>query len=263
MQYNLLLKCRMNRKLILIANEGDERDYLPGVSIDMKNYHDFFIRPEGGAWNEDKEIHSFIDTSSATFLHDYIMMEIEFQKIEYFMIVFCGHGYVNANNDTVLCMKDRSEVTVSQLKTWVRYTPCTLIADCCRMKDIIDSAQLIEESLFSDSCVHLDGEACKLAYNRCLGLLPSGTFYEAYSTRIGETAGDTDTVGGVYSYNLLKRADEEKQRLLAGRLQNGDNVASLAQVHDEACPEVVKMRTGRQHPCRSENTDRVPFVVIA
>lgn len=76
------------------------------LPIVHSNYHDFFLRPEGGAWIEDKEIHSFIDTSSATFLHDYIMMEIEFQKIEYFMIVFCGHGYVNANNDTALCMKD-------------------------------------------------------------------------------------------------------------------------------------------------------------
>ena len=252
----------MERRLILIANDGGEDDKLPGVSIDMKNYREFFMKPEGGAWSND-EIHPMIDSSSAIALHDYIMMAIDLQNVKYFMIVFCGHGYVNPNNDTVLCMKDGSKVCVSQLKTWLRYTPCTLIADCCREKEEIEMAQLVEESLFSDTTIQLNAESCKRNYNILLGLLPSGSFYDVYSTRIGECAGDTDTVSGVYSYNLLKCADEAKQRLIAGRLQNGDSVESLAQVHDAACPRVAQMRRGRQHPCRNDYVDRVPFVVIA
>ncbi len=253
----------MNRKLILIANEGGEDDKLPGVSIDMKNYHDFFIRPEGGAWGVNTEIQPMMDFSSATVLHDYIMMTGAFNHVDYWLIVFCGHGYVNANEDTVLCMKDGSEVTVPQIKTWIKYTPCTLIADCCREKEEIDIPQILEESLFSDTEMKLNAEACRTLYNRILESLPSGTFYEAYSTSIGECAGDTDTVGGMYSYNLLKSADEIKRHLIEGRLNGGDNLATLGQIHDEATPHVVKMRKERQHPCRSNNTNRIPFVVIA
>lgn len=253
----------MKRRLILIANDGGEEDKLPGVSIDMKNYQEFLARPEGGAWGND-EIQPMIDFSSAIALHDYIMTAIAMQDVKYFLIVFCGHGYVNPNNDTVLCMKDGSEVCVSDLKTWVQYTPCTLIADCCREKETIDNAQeLLRESLFSETAMQLDAESCKRVYNRVLGLLPSGTFYDVYSARIGECAGDTDMLGGVYSYNLLKCADEAKRRLVAGYLQNGDTVGSLAQVHDAASPRVAQMRRGKQHPCRSEYTDRIPFVVIA
>lgn len=253
----------MNRKLILIANDGGEEAHLPGVPIDMENYKEFFKSAEGGAWDEDNEIQKFIDFSSAVALHDYIMMAIDLYQVEYFLIVFCGHGYVNANNDTVLCMSDGSKVTVSEVRTWVRYTPSTLIVDCCREKEEVDDAQLFEEALFSETVMQLDEGKCKENYNRMLGLLPSGTFYEAYSTRIGERAGDTDTLGGVYSYNLLKCAEEKKLQLIADYLNNGESIASLAEVHDDATPEVVKMRKGNQHPCRSDNTDKIPFVVVA
>lgn len=252
----------MNRRLILIANEGGEKNKLPGVAIDMGHYHKFFQRPEGGAWQK-QEIQLMINYSSAIFLHDYIINAIDLQQVNYFLIVFCGHGYVNANDDTVLCMKDGSEVCVSELKTWVRYTPCTLIADCCREKETIDNVQeLIREELFSDTVMQLDENSCRRTYNRILETLPPESFHEVYATKIGECAGDSDTLGGFYSYNLLKSADDEKKRLIAGYLQSGINIASLAQVHDAAYPNVVKTRKGKQHPCKSNNTDRIPFVVI-
>lgn len=218
---------------------------------------------EGGAWDENTEIHPMMDFSSATVLHDYIMMTEDINHVDYWLIVFCGHGYVDTNNDTVLCMKDGSEVNVSQIKTWVKYTPCTLIADCCRDKEEIDVSQLLQESLFSDTEMKLNAAACRTLYNRILESLPSGSFYEAYSTNIGERAGDTDTVGGVYSYNLLKSADETKRHLMEGYLSSGDNLATLGQVHDAAIPQVLQMIKGLQHPCRSDNTKRIPFVVIA
>jgi hypothetical protein len=256
-------KGNINRRLILIANDGGEKNKLPGVAIDMKNYHDFFTRPEGGAWDEDEEIHTMVDFSSASLLHNYIMMMESSKHVDYWLIVFCGHGFVNSYNDTVLCMSDGSEVSASEINTWVTYSPCTLIADCCRKKEDVEVSELIEESLFSDTVMELNKDACKLAYNRFLGTLPSGSFFAAYATNIGECAGDSDMLGGVYSYNLLKSADQVKQQLVVNYLRNGESAVSLAQVHDSAYPKVVKMRKGRQHPCRSNNTNIIPFVVIA
>lgn len=230
----------------------------------MKNYHDFFISPEGGAWDDNTELHPMIDFSSDTILHDYIMMTEALNHVDYWLIVFCGHGYVNANDDTVLCMKDGSKVTGAQIKNMGKISPPrTLIVDCCREKDELDIPLLLDESLFSDTDMKLNAQACKTLYNRILESLPSGTFYEAYSTSIGECTGDTDTVGGVYSYNLLKIADETKRLLMGGCLSGGDNLATLRQIHDAATPYVVQMRKDRQHLCRSDNTNRIPFVVIA
>lgn len=249
----------MNRKLILIANSGGEHDSLPGVAVDMRNYQQFFMKPEGGAW-EEKEIHPIIDISSKVCLHDYIMMTESFCHVDYWLIVFCGHGRVDFNNDTVLCMSDGSEVKVSEINTWVTNTPCMVIADCCREKEeLADTPSLLCESMFSETATQLNARACRTLYNEKLRQLPDGLFCTAYAASIGERAGDNDTLGGVYSYNLLKSADDAKQQLIA----SGNHVAFFSHIHKAASPKVRQMRNNRQNPVQDGRTNVIPFVVIA
>lgn len=253
----------MNRKLILIANKGEDSHELPGVAIDMEHYERFFRSANGGAW-EDGEMQIYLEFSSAQALHDYIMMTNDFHKVDYWLIVFCGHGYLDANDDTILCMSDGSEVKVSELKTWVQYTPCTLIADSCRQRAEIEGNLVqLRESMYSEVTIGQDPEACKALYNRLLEQLPCGSFYTAYGASKDECAGDNDELGGIYSFFLLDRADKERQRLATNLINDGDSFSTLAQVHDIAYPLVIERRHGQQHPVRSANTGNIPFVVIA
>ena len=252
----------MHRKLILIANDGGEADYLPGVAMDMAHYDRFFRSPQGGLWDNDEHEIMTYHQSSAEVLHDYIMMTENFHHVDYWMIVFCGHGYLNANHDTVFCMTDGSEVTLSQLRTWVHYTPTMVIADSCRvLVDAEGDLLQLRESMFTE--VRLNEQECKQIYNRALRLLPSSSFYTGFATDEGESAGDNAELGGIYSYNLLKCADQIKRRFHAGMLSNQENIASFARVHGLAVPEVRQMRNNQQNPVCSDNTVNIPFVVVA
>lgn len=250
----------MNRKLILLANDNG----LPGVRVDIENYERFFRSAQGGLWGNEgyeHEIRTFLQSSTLG-LHDYIMMSEGFQHVDYWLIVFCGHGRLNADHDTVFRMSDGSEVTLSQLRTWVTYSPCMVIADCCRvLVDIEGNLQQLRESMFTE--IALNDQECRRIYNRALSLLPAASFYTAFAASEGEYAGDNRELGGVYSYNLLNSADQVKRHLSVSMLHDDEHIATFAQVHHAAEPGVVRMRNGHQHPVCSDNTVNIPFVVVA
>lgn len=250
----------MNRKLILIANDNG----LPGVRVDIENYERFFRSAQGGLWGNEEyehEIRTFLQ-SSALGLHDYIMMTEGLRHVDYWLIVFCGHGRLNADHDTVFRMSDGSEVTLSQLRTWVTYSPCMVIADCCRdLVDIEGNLQQLRESMFTE--IALNDQECRRIYNRALSILPAASFYTAFAASEGEYAGDNRELGGVYSYNLLNSADQVKRHLSVNMLRDDEHIATFVQVHLAAEPEVVRMRNNHQHPVCSQNTVNIPFVVVA
>lgn len=120
----------MNRKMLLIANPGppdDPEHYCEGVNVDVQAYLDFFHSPLGGSWYEFEikvlKYPSCAEVRSAL---------TELRRADYSMIVFCGHGYSNQYDETILELSKDEELPASELRG-----PCakrSIILDCCRKK---------------------------------------------------------------------------------------------------------------------------------
>lgn len=251
----------MNRHLFLISNSGGESDYLPGVEIDMENYEKFFTSAGGGAWIKDTEIVEMFEAG-----YESIFQRLNFLRIlespsynDYWIVVFSGHGYAireNGITDTILCLADGKKLRISTLKSWIGKRRCLFIIDCCREVTDISVPEIVVESLFSDDRIQLNPETCRAAYNRMISITPVD-YYEAYSTSLNERAGDSDKYGGIYSYNLIKAANEGIKNLISSR-QPG---SVLWPIHQKAAEETSKMRKGKQNPVATSNINKLPFIV--
>lgn len=90
----------MNRKLVLIISDGGGNAPLRGVHIDKDNYLNFFKAPEGGAW-KDEEILVYDNNNFDVGLLRVISLNerMEHHPIEYFLIVYCGHGFTDQHRN--------------------------------------------------------------------------------------------------------------------------------------------------------------------
>ena len=250
----------MNRKLILISCDNGGQGYLPGVAIDIDRYNRFFRSSRGGAWR-DEEIRMFPNTSR-TILHEYILMTENARHVDYWLIVFCGHGRVDINGNTQLLLSQDNEVCELEIYTWVTNSRCLIIGDCCRERRVLQGDQLIQEHLMRGND-DLDSEASRDAYNSYIRQSPAGMHCSAYAVSAGETAGETIRHGGIYSYCLMNACS-------AFANQNGGiiepfhpSIISFENVHSSAARNVEMLTHNEQHPISSGNICRLPFVVVA
>lgn len=247
----------MNRKLIIVSNDGGTENFLPGVAKDVVNYEKFFRAPYGGAW-EDKEIRKFHNISFAI-LKNYIEFNSLLEHVNYWLIVFCGHGYAKPCSygcETIFELSKNEEISISQLQQITGKSACMLIADSCRKLFSTKSLQILNESYFSNTIPELNADVCRQTYNRALSVLPKA-FYCGMSTSINETAGEDENIRGIYSHCLIKAVKESVKDMCA----NKKIIRSFFEVHKQASIETTKMRNF-QNPCCSNNTAHIPFVVI-
>lgn len=247
----------------MIANNGNKDNYLRGVSLDIKHYRQYFTSAEGGAW-ESYEIEPFDNNATVEKLRKYIDSTKTF--IDYYQIVFCGHGYALDDNDTILELSPEHDCSVSVIRKMLRGKLCLLIADCCRkvyphntyIQDNI-SARLFSLRESSESAYK---ETCRRIFNRAIenlkNIFSSGYFAEAYSCSLGECAHEDDANGGYYTYLLLNRA-------LADIKNKNEEVGYFSLVHDPICPKVNEMSVRdyneSQHPQRHKG-GYIPFYVV-
>ena len=229
----------MNRKMLLIANPGppdDPEHYCEGVNVDVQAYLDFFCSPLGGGWYE-FEI-KVLKYPSCAKVRSALT---ELRWADYSMIVFCGHGYSNQYDETILELRKDEELPASELRG-----PCakrTIILDCCRKKWAPIKEPLMESRAFELS--HAKGLSLPEArrfYEEKIAAADSGLVV-MYACALGEVAGDDSQKGGYYSYSLRRAALE-----WADQYHTCADALDVASAHTRASIYAGGLSADHQHP---------------
>ena len=268
----------MNRKLVIVSNAGSQKD-LPGIDNDVINYKRFFSLPEGGLWdfsNEGDAVCFAINGIDADTFLEFLRNVSVSEQIDYWVIVFVGHGGSDPNKVDVLeiCPEQKgvnSDCSIKQIRQAIgRNTRAVLITDCCRVLiPAFESGGRITESLFSATSTEGEEYAanCLRLYNDSCMRVPVGAFFVAQSCSYGESA-DAYSKGGFYSFHLLDQAQKliEEQKKHYRKPDYTGAVYSLSYIHSIAALRVQKAaesRGGTQNPEYSgPRCNQPPFCVI-
>lgn len=260
----------MNRKLVLIISDGGGNNRLRGVHIDKDNYLNFFKSPEGGAW-KDEEILMYDDNNFDVGVLSDISLSgrMEHHPIEYFLIVYCGHGFTDQYGNIRFQVRTDCDLKLDDLLEAVKTSRCLVIADSCRAVYRLDEGGRIGDMrLFStseDARRSVYADLCRIYYNERLAATPATMQMVLFSNSFGETA-DENRNGGLYSYAMLNAAKAEINRIHDVQQHNANSyVITVDTIHAAAKNEVEQQTHQRQHPdvvIDSRSPARFPFVVV-
>lgn len=243
----------MNRIAIIIGYEGNTRNFLPGVSKDMANYKRFLQSNIGGAWEEDEIISS---KSWTTPVLERVIDNLKANGIEYFLIIFSGHGYAIKGVDTYLEFQNNDDLALGTLQRWLQFNKSLIIADSCRkFIEIIEKAQASAQiRLFSDSHA-VPRYKYRELYNK--GIEGLERYHNTFvaSAALNECAEDTDQ-GGLFSKTLLDLASDIGNWSTTG-------IYTIKALHPSVAEKVHVVSQGNQNPqiYPSSETLSPPFVV--
>ena len=255
------MKKEMNRKLIFIINDGGASNYLAGVHVDKENYLNFFESDEGGAW-EEHEISLFYNIDKSA-LHSYFITQRNSQ-LDYLLLIFCGHGFATIDNTRYFELQTNEAVSISDIKTWVNFTRCLAIFDCCSKFLLEDGGKIpriLTETYWTKSASPRRDKSRQL-YNEAILKAPIDCFTAGFAASLNESAGE-DSQGGYYSSAIINAA---KETINANKNQNSDNlVFSFTYIHNLAAQSVKGKTQNRQNPDFEtyRNHQQLPFVVIS
>lgn len=258
----------MNRRLLLIMSSGGAGSILQGVSQDKMNYLRFFKLPEGGFW-QDNEITVF-DQGDFSLANIRLLKEEanrSNQSIDYFLIVYGGHGFTSPNGTIYFEVATDRSISIDEILQEVGNTRCLFIADSCRtVAQLHEGGRLTQQRLFSETPpeARYFGELCRDYYNELIVKVPLNhtiVFADAYN----ESASDTPR-GGLYSFELLSAARSFKDEMYAILNETGkvSEFLTIIECHNRAAIEVEKKSRNMQHPkvlqCPRSHM-QFPFVV--
>ena len=258
----------MNRKLILIISDGGGNEPLAGVHLDKDNYLSFFQSPEGGAWL-DSEIIIFDDNNFSLNSLEQLIQATNLigQKIEYFLIVYCGHGYTDEEGEIHFEVNEASSMALNDLRETVCGTRCLFIADSCRTICRLNEGGILDRRMFSSECQEYPAYAalCREKYNNfILQTDPSETTI-LLACSFDEMSRE-NTKGGLYSYNLILAAKNKIRKMRSSQIEDPSVTDASAIACHNAASNVVAERThNKQHPeiyLRSRARQQFPFVVV-
>lgn len=254
-------KLILKKRLLLIYNEGiiNTQSYLKGVLADVENYQHFFRSLEGGAWN-DREM-KVLHKPSVQDVYSYIDENVD---SDYFLIVFCGHGYYQ-DFDTIFELGRGYELPLSDLRGMVKHTRSLIICDCCRVKP---QREPIMESLNSRTVMFSEGGPirdvglARMIYDKAIRATDETISTIGYASSEGESAGESSK-GGYYSHSLLKAAFSKSKISRSMTSECSRVITSFMECHNTATLAVVKLSNDEQHPDYSTArlSIQLPFVV--
>lgn len=255
----------MNRRLILIFNDGGKTNHLKGVSIDKAALIEHFTSAEGGAW-EKSEMKVFFDDCTKQKLEQHINFWRNAGNIDYWVIVFSGHGYAT-DTDTYLELSSGNDCGVKAIKQMLNYNKCLLIADSCRVlvNEAVENLAVRRERLFSsitDSSVYR--KKCKDLYDKAWNFVYSGSFNAGFAASLGQAANDDDQKGGYYIEGIINAANSSvnSTRVFYGTSCSPDEIVPFSAIHNAASKHVMTKSYGSQQPTTmGSSLESIPFVV--
>ena len=261
----------MKRRILIITNAGKlgSENYCEGVFRDKENYINFFKAAYGGFY-ANSEIR-VLDKPSKSKVHEELM-EMENDKVEFSIIIFCGHGwYSTISNSNILDLNDSEEIDSLDLR--LGGIKRIIIEDNCRKP----YAEYITESLrkaFSDILLSGDKQQqlnpikCKQYYNKRISECPEQIII-GQACNIDEVAGDSSSKGGYYSSSLI----DVTERNVMAKMRSIDlninySIFSFPSCHNDAIPLVLSLSVNKQNPQiekprLSESESFLPFAVVA
>lgn len=258
----------MKRKLFLVLNYGGIGNRLPNVKADKENYLRFFHSAEGGAW-EDEEIQISENNFDFSVFADDIRFQQRMQRpYEYIVLVFCGHGYSDANGERWIEVRpdgsNGSCVSLSQIKEACYRTRTLFISDSC-LAIYPQPATERSYSAITDSFHREDyyRARCKELYNELVKRTSEYTFTAGFAVSLGESADDNER-GGYYSQTLLDTARIHINALKNDNQYANQNYASFSAIHDAAARVVAAKTNEKQHPSieMPRSYYQLPFIVV-
>lgn len=249
----------MGRKALIIGNPGKlgEPNYCDGVEKDLENYRSFLRSPVGGLWY-DNEITVLLQPDAARTRAE-IVAQV---AADYSMTIFCGHGhYSTQSRSTIVELKPGVDLDSNELRRGAdRHT---LILDCCRAvalaKRLVES--LMAKAMKAEPVIHPSD--CRKYFDQRLMLCPTGLVV-LHACSVGETAGDSGTQGGYYSYSLLDGAVQWVRDTYVDTSRNTE-FFSIVEAHEAAKRGVDTLSGGRQTPQieKPRTSEYFPFAIIS
>ncbi|MTI82405.1 MAG: caspase family protein [Firmicutes bacterium] len=249
----------MKRHALILSNPGESgaENYCEGVNVDVNNYTSFLKSALGGTWYNNEITHlnrpSKLDTNNAI---------KDISSCDYSLIIFCGHGFYSASREsTILQLRKNEEIDFLDLKNEAKKR--TIILDCCRKveKDIITEERMIAK--FSEAKAELNPLECRKFFEKQLEKCHNGIVV-GYACSKNETAGDSQSKGGYYSYSLLKSATEwcETNNIDLTRKWSKLNIA---EAHNASIKNVSRLSGGTQTPeiDKPRSGPYFPFAIMA
>ena len=242
----------MIRRMLIIANPGEDgaENYCEGVNQDVTHYKKFFISNLGGAW-EPTEIKTLMCPIPSQV--DSALKELK--RADYSMVVYCGHGYSRKSGETMVELRTNCDYDSSKFNQGAHKH--TVILDCCRVtyEPTYESAQrrYAKDSIEQHSMARNQARA---RFDSVIQSCPSGLVV-LYACSIGETAGDDEIKGGVYSHALRSAA------ISWSEVNSGSRAASVVQIHNTAAQTVRQETGGHQNPqiVKPRSSPYFPFCV--
>ncbi len=249
----------MKRHALIISNPGEPGadNYCHGVNVDVQNYKSFLKSPLGGGWY-DSEI-SPLARPTCQELESKI---IGLSSFDYTFFVFCGHGFYSAQREsTILELKKGQEFNSIGLRK--NSNKRSIILDCCRKveKEIVVKAAM--EALFEEARKMLDLAECRKYFENQIEKCLKGIIV-GYACSKNETAGDSQSKGGYYSYSMMQSATSWRE---TNKIDLSKDWAafSVVSAHNGAIPGVRSLSGGTQNPeIEKPRTDQYfPFAIMA
>lgn len=260
----------MKRTLILIANAGTPSNLAEGVYKDICDYKNFFFSDNGGAWDESETLSfsSRQETALSKALLNKVILDQRNAGSEYFLIVFCGHGYATQSQETVFELSPNNNCTLSDLKKMLQGVRFTLIADSCRgVVSLHEGGKIATRRMFSqikkDSSYR---KLCRYFYDDVIQRASWGAHTICFSAGFGETASDLGPLrGGLFSQKLLDSIHQDLLTLAKSVETDGKycEYQDLSTYVAEAYQSVIRVSGNKQHPvciCKG-GKDELPFVI--
>lgn len=255
----------MNRRLILIFNEGGKTNRLAGVSKDRDALLKYFYSAEGGAW-EDSETQVFFNDCTKSKLQEYIQFWRNAEDIKYWVIVFSGHGYATIY-DTYLELSTNQDCGVKEIQQMLFGNKCLLIADSCRvlLNETVEDAAITSERLFSSQTGNSYYRSkCRRIYDNAWESVNLNSFTAVFSASFGQASSDDSQSGGYYIEALIDSAKSciNTIQTLYGVRRKPDEYVPFSDIHSAAFEKVVSKSYGAQQPMvKGSCVTKIPFVV--
>lgn len=202
----------LKRKAIIIGSPLDKghKDYLPGVKLDVKNYYNFLRSQEAGQWSVEDEI-VILENPIWGELNNYLKLCDEETDICY--VVFSGHGHVKMW-DTFLQL-NAHEQPIKHTSLYTASKRQITIIDTCRYP--IKVTHNIFEGFSGigspPTGLHYSNTNFffRTYYNEVIQKMPLGKI-DIFSASLKQFSSDIYNVGGWFSYNFLRIAEQLSQQ---------------------------------------------------
>jgi hypothetical protein len=237
----------ITRRALLISNPGEDgqENYCRGVYVDVKNYQQLLLSPEGGAWEAGEIIQ--LDRPNIATVRFWIG---DCSMHDYSFVMFTGHGWFSSvDKDRVLELRKGEAIASNELLTDTNKR--TVILDCCQK---VHEVSLLEKRARMLTAMANEAQRrrtpnrdnCKRLFLNSIVAAERG-FVRMCSCQIGEVSRDDDATGGYYNSSLIDCADDWAAQQAKSQW-GGDAILSVVEVHEPAAAITRRRSAGLQNP---------------